>query len=77
MKLEHLALSQEGPVPSAERLRKKDTGIPGDWQELGWFEWNSCYRLIHLNAWSIVSGTVWGGLRGVALLEKCDTGIGL
>jgi hypothetical protein len=31
MKLEHLALSREDPVPSAERLRQKETGILGYW----------------------------------------------
>jgi hypothetical protein len=27
-------------------------------------------RLIYLNDWSLVSGTVWEELRGVALLEE-------
>ena len=28
------------------------------------------HRLIHLNSWSLVGGTIWEGLEGVALLEE-------
>ena len=31
---------------------------------------NDPHRLIYLNAWSPVGGTIWKGLGGVALLEK-------
>ena len=30
---------------------------------------NGPHRLVRLNAWSLVGGTVWKGLGGVALLE--------
>lgn len=30
---------------------------------------NGPYRLIYLNVWFLVSGTVWEGLGGVTLLE--------
>jgi hypothetical protein len=36
----------------------------------GGFNEHGPHRLICLNAWSPVSGTVWEGLRGVALLEE-------
>lgn len=31
---------------------------------------NGFYKLIYLNAWFLVSGTVWEGFGGVALLEE-------
>jgi hypothetical protein len=35
------------------------------WSERGWTP-----RLIYLNTWSSVGGTLWEGLEGVALLEE-------
>ena len=39
---------------------------------------NGSHRLLCLDAWSPVKGTVWEGLGGVALLEEvCYRGVGL
>ena len=37
---------------------------------------NGTHRFMYWNAWSLVVGTVWRRLGGVALLKKCVTGGG-
>lgn len=39
---------------------------------LWWLDKNSPQRLIHLNAWSLVSETFWEGLERVVLLEDMN-----
>ena len=44
-------------------------GIAGI-RECGGLSENGPHRLMYLNTWSSIGGTVWEGLVGVALLEE-------
>lgn len=53
------------------------SGIMWIIEKMLWFGWVVTHSLRHLNAWSPLGGTAWGGLAPVALLEEVSPETGL
>lgn len=51
-----------------KQLRQTSQKIPG--YAHGGLSENALHRFVDLKSWSQVSGAIWGGLEGVALLEE-------